>query len=339
MGKEFKILAIDGGGIKGLYSANVLKHLEERHGDCHLADHFDLICGTSTGGLIALALSLRKKAREIADFYEKRGENIFPYIGKIERLYAFLKQTFWYGKYNDDVLRANLEEFLGADTRMQDAKTLLCIPSFNLTHGEPIVFKKPHGDYYRDANLKMVDVALATSAAPTYFPIAELNYPKLKGLFVDGGVWANNPTLCGILEALEHFVGDGKEFSSYSVLSIASISQPNGWKMKDNKRKSFWGWKSKLFETPLDGQNFFADHFAKKIVTCTTPQGKYFRIPSPLQLSKEHLDDIEMDKAGKNSIKLLQSLGNQQGVNYTTKPEYKPLIDSFFEEKKHYIFN
>jgi uncharacterized protein len=339
MGKEFKILAIDGGGIKGLYSANVLKHLEERHGGCHLADHFDLICGTSTGGLIALALSLRKKASEIADFYAKKGEEIFPYVNRFSRAYAFVKQTFWFGKYSDAVLRKNLEEFLGAETRMQDAKTLLCIPSFNLTHGEPIVFKKPHGDYYRDGNLKMVDVALATSAAPTYFPLAELDYPELKGVFVDGGVWANNPTLCGILEALEHFVGEGKEFSSYSILSVASITQSNGWKIKENRHRSFfWGWQGKLFETPLDGQNFFADHFAKKIVGCTSPQGKYFRIPSPRQLSKEHLDDIEMDKAGKNSIKLLESLGNQQGIDYTTKPECKALIDAFFKEKKHYIF-
>lgn len=321
-----------------MYSANILKHLEERHGDCHIADHFDLICGTSTGGLIALALSLRKKASEIADFYAKKGGEIFPYVNQFSRLYALFKQTFWFGKYPDVSLKKSLEDFLGADTRMQDAKTLLCIPSFNLTLGEPIVFKKPHGDYYRDGNLKMVDVALATSAAPTYFPIAELNYPELKGLFVDGGVWANNPTLCGILEALEHFVGEGKEFSSYSVLSIASISQSNGWRIKDNRHRSFfWGWKGKLFETPLDGQNFFADHFAKKIVSCTSPQGKYFRIPSPRQLSKEHLYDIEMDKAGKNSIKLLESLGNQQGIDYTTKPEYKPLIAAFFNEKKHYI--
>lgn len=337
MKKEFKILTIDGGGIKGLYSANVLKHLEERHGDCHLADYFDLICGTSTGGLIALALSLKKKAREIADFYAQKGQEIFPYVNRYSRAFAFFKQTLWFGKYSDVALRKNLEEFLGADTRIQDAKTLLCIPSFNLTLGEPIVFKNPHGDYYRDGKLKMVDVALATSAAPTYFPIAELYYPELKGLFVDGGVWANNPTLCGILEALEHFVGEGKEFSSYSILSIASITQSNGWKIKDNKHRSFWSWKNKLFETPLDGQNFFADHFAKKIVSCTSPQGKYFRIPTPRQLSKEHLDDIEMDKAGKNSIKLLESLGNQQGIDYTTKPEYKPLIDAFFKEKKHYI--
>lgn len=337
MDKEFKILTIDGGGIKGLYSANVLKHLEERYSGCHLADHFDLICGTSTGGLIALALSIRRKASEIADFYAKNGEKIFPYVSRFARTYGLFKQSLWFGKYSDKVLKRSLEEFLGAETRMRDAQTLLCIPSFNLTIGEPIVFKKPHGNYFRDGNLKMIDVALATSAAPTYFPLSEINYPELKGIFIDGGVWANNPTLCGVHEALEHFVGEGKEFSSYSILSIASISQSNGWKIKESRHKSFWGWKGKLFETPLDGQNFFADHFTKTVVNATNPPGKYFRIPSPHQLSKEHLEDIEMDKAGKNSIKLLESLGNKQGIDYTTKPEHKSLIDAFFKEKKHYI--
>ncbi|GJM32929.1 MAG: hypothetical protein DHS20C18_19300 [Saprospiraceae bacterium] len=333
MKRKFKVLAIDGGGIKGLYSTRVLQEIEQRYGDCFLADHFDLICGTSTGGLIALALSLRKKAREVADFYVQKGDKIFPYSSWLSRQFAFIRQTLWYGKYGDKALKKCLEEFLGADTRMEDAQVSLCIPSYNLTRGEPIVFKTPHGSFYRDRKIKMVDVALATSAAPTYFPIAELNYPTIKGLFVDGGVWANNPTLCGVLEALDHFVGEGKEFDSYSVLSIAGISSCNGWKMSDQKRKSFWGWKHRLFETPLDGQNFFADHFMKKLVENTTPSGQYFRIPSPSVLSKDHQEDIDMDKAGETSIKLIEGLGHQQGVDYTTKPEYKKVLDTFFEDQ------
>ena len=82
----FKVLSIDGGGIKGLYSATVLKHFEERFG-APLYKHFDLICGTSTGGLIALALSLGKSSAEIADFYAKRGAQIFPDI-KIGRAHV-----------------------------------------------------------------------------------------------------------------------------------------------------------------------------------------------------------------------------------------------------------
>lgn len=329
MSKEFKILAIDGGGIKGLYSAIVLKHIEQRLGG-PLADHFDLICGTSTGGLIALALSLKRPASDIADFYAHKGKSIFPYTSRYNRSLAFFKQVLWKSKYSDKALRGCLEDFLGRDTTMKDAIAYLCIPSFNLTTGQPTVFKKPFKEYYRDATIKMVDVALATSAAPTFSPIAKLDYPDLKGLFVDGGVWANSPALCGILEALDHFVGQEKPYGSYRVLSIASIAAPNGWGLDNKRRLPFLKWGNRLFQTSLDGQSYFSNLFAEKIVATTSPPGKYVRIPSPLQLSKEHLKDLDMDKAGQVSIDTLISLGNTQGTLYTTTPEYRQHLEPFF---------
>ncbi len=108
MHKTFKILSIDGGGIKGLYSARVLQKIEQKY-NCHLADYFDMICGTSTGGLIALALSLKKKTKDIADFYAANGSEIFPYTSKLSRLYALFKQTIWGGKYSDKVLKQKLK--------------------------------------------------------------------------------------------------------------------------------------------------------------------------------------------------------------------------------------
>ena len=75
--KTFKVLSIDGGGIKGLYSARILEHFEKQF-NCHIADYFDLICGTSTGGLIALSLSLKISVKEISKLYKERGKEIFP---------------------------------------------------------------------------------------------------------------------------------------------------------------------------------------------------------------------------------------------------------------------
>ncbi len=339
MSKNFKILSIDGGGIKGLYSACILQQFEQKY-NCKIADHFDLICGTSTGGLIALALSMNKRASDIADFYAKNGQYIFPYNNKFKRFYGAFKQILWKGKYNNEVLKSKIEEFIGTETKMKDASALLCIPSFNLTLGKPIVFKYPHkeGQFFRDGEIKMVDVALATSAAPTYFPIAELDYPNLKGQFIDGGVWANNPTLCGLLEALNYFVGDNKKFDTYSILSIASISSSNGWRMGVSKNKSFRGWTDKLFQTPLDGQNHFTDFFTKTLVANTSTKGYYLRIPSP-ELSASQTKDIELDKADKNSIKILQSFGNQQGIDYVTKENHRKQVDVFFEEPKIYLIN
>ncbi len=329
MKEAFKVLSIDGGGIKGLYSATVLRHLEERFG-APLYKHFDLICGTSTGGLIALALSLGKSSAEIADFYAEMGAQIFPDNTWLKRRFGGIRQVLWRGKYSDKQLKAALIEFLGDQTIMANAKTHLCIPSFNLTTGEPIVFKKPFGNYYRDGNLKMVDVALATSAAPTYFPLAKMDHPNLQGLFADGGLWANNPTLCGVLEALDHFVGPDKPYSTYKVLSVASIAQSNGWRFQSRRRRSFFKWKDRLFQATLDGQSYFTDFFARKIINSTTPQGSYFRIPSPKQLSKGHSKDIDMDLASTSSIDTLIMLGNAQGTSYTTNPEYREDLSKFF---------
>ena len=86
---EFKILSIDGGGIKGLYSSTIIERLENKF-NCQISDYFDMLCGTSTGGLIALALSLGKPATEISDFYIKYGKEIFPHQSKIKGKYIFL---------------------------------------------------------------------------------------------------------------------------------------------------------------------------------------------------------------------------------------------------------
>src|SRR4051794_20697124 len=112
--KPFKVLSIDGGGIKGLYSAKILElfeaDLQASHGkDARIVDYADLICGTSTGGLIALALALRIPTATICEFYEKKGPLIFK--GSQGRL-ARLRQTLYRGKFSDEPLRAALAELL-----------------------------------------------------------------------------------------------------------------------------------------------------------------------------------------------------------------------------------
>jgi patatin-like phospholipase/acyl hydrolase len=219
--KSFKILSIDGGGIKGLYSSTVLEHLEQRFGP--ISEYFDLLCGTSTGGLIALCLALKIPAREISGIYEKHGLKIFP---RRTRLGGILRQTAWYGKYDDKPLKEVLDGVLGKHT-VADLDNLVCIPSYSFTDARPWVFKRDHGKMDRDNKALLVDVALATSAAPTYFPLCEIPYYDNKQ-FIDGGVWANNPSLVGVIEALTYFVGKEKAFSSVELLSISSLSNTAG---------------------------------------------------------------------------------------------------------------
>lgn len=341
---NFKILSIDGGGIKGLYTAIVLAKIEEKF-NCRIAEYFDMLCGTSTGGLLALALSRKIPAQELVDFYKNKGPEIFGADNFVSNFYRGLKQTLLFGKYNDKILYKSITEVLG-DAQMNEASTLLCIPSFNLMRGTPRVFKFPHleGEIPSAKYGRMVDVALATSAAPTYFPIASIN----NEYYVDGGVWANNPTLCGLMEALEYFVGPdkellgpnaGKKFTSYSILSLASIAERTEWTtagrfgFKKRRRRSFIGWRDKLFQTSLDAQSHFANNFAGKLTRCTAVPGHYHRIESP-SLTPEHYKIIGLDKASKASLIQLESFGERVGDHYCTRAleSLKP----FFSTPKQY---
>lgn len=124
--KAFKILCVDGGGIKGLYSSTILEHLEQRFGP--ISDYFDMICGTSTGGLIALCLALKIPATEISKIYEEHGGIIFP---KRTLLGGIIRQTFWKGKYSDQPLKQVLNAVFEEKT-VNDLQNLICIPSYSL---------------------------------------------------------------------------------------------------------------------------------------------------------------------------------------------------------------
>jgi patatin-like phospholipase/acyl hydrolase len=330
MRKIFKILSIDGGGIKGLYSASILKKFEEKF-NCHTSDHFDMICGTSTGGLIALALSLKISAEDICNFYENKGELIFPkqrkikipLLGTID--YGFLKQIANGGKYSDQGLKEALIEIF-TDKKIKDCNNLLCIPSYSITEAKPKVFKFDHkkGELSRDNEAPIIDIALATSAAPTYFPLAESKFYNNEQ-FIDGGVWANNPTLVGLLEALNYFVGNGKEYDSIEILSLSSLTITGG-KMTGLKReRSFKDWGAELFETSMNGQSYFTDFFLTKIKEIYDVNIKYHRIPS-ISISTEQESLIQLDIANKQAYDLMKIKADDQALVFEKKDEIKNLF-------------
>ncbi len=326
--KTFKILSIDGGGIKGLYSATILAEFEKKF-DCHISDHFDMLCGTSTGGLIALALALRVPASEICDFYIKDGPLIFPSKTKLSRIYRFIKQILWKGKYSDKELKIALNKMFGNKT-IGDSNNLLCIPSYTITEARPFVFKKDHHDLDRDNGVKIVDAALATSAAPTYFPLSEIEYYENKQ-FIDGGVWANNPTLLGLLEALNYFVGKDKEYDNLKILSISSLSITGGKPTGLKRQRSFLNWGNDLFETSMTGQSFFTDFFMQKIQNISDIQIDYLRVPS-VEVSSQQESLIQLDIATKKALRLIKGKGKDQADIYKKKKE----IQDFFKTEKTY---
>ncbi|HXG07490.1 MAG TPA: CBASS cGAMP-activated phospholipase [Nitrososphaera sp.] len=188
----FQILSLDGGGIKGLFSAAVLASIEEDL-RVNVVDHFDLIAGTSTGGIIALALGLGMTPKQIVEFYVSRGPVIFPTSFGIRRL-----QHWFHRKYPPEPLMNSLKECFGDKLFGQSSKRLV-ITSFNVGEDDVYLFRTPHHERLnRDYKFPAWKVAMATSAAPTFFPTSR----HVDGIrLMDGGIWANNPTMVGIIEA------------------------------------------------------------------------------------------------------------------------------------------
>lgn len=202
----FRILSIDGGGIRGIYPATFLAGLEDRYlGGGSVAPYFDLIAGTSTGGVIAIGLAAGLKATELRDLYINRGCEIFPptrsgVIGAMERCSREFCRYLKF-RYNRKALMHILHESFG-NRKFGEAQTRLCIPSFEGRHSEVYIFKTPHHpDFWKDASEQRTKVAAATAAAPTFFePLQDGGY-----IFVDGGVWANNPIMIALVDALSCF--------------------------------------------------------------------------------------------------------------------------------------
>lgn len=209
----FKILSIDGGGIKGIFPAQILTYLEETClGGRPIGDHFDMIAGTSTGGIIALGLGAGLTARALLDLYVKEGHRVFPPKQRSGGWLQKLSQLFR-NRYDRAALDELLARTLGART-LRESKYRLLIPATEAKHGDPAVYKTPHHPgYFLDGDKPMVEVAAATSAAPTYLkPVVQDGYTLL-----DGGIWANNPTMMALVEALTCFTVQRENIAILSI--------------------------------------------------------------------------------------------------------------------------
>ena len=191
--ERFQILSLDGGGIRGVFSAAILAAIEEDL-NVRLADHFDLIAGTSTGGIIALGLGLGLRPADVLAFYTEHGPHIFRNPLK-------LRSALWWfwRKYRSAALETALRTVFSDRTFGESAKRLV-IPSYNVGDDDVYIFRTAHAQRLRrDYRVPAWKIALATSAAPTYFPACR----QVDGLrLIDGGVWANNPSMVAIIEAV-----------------------------------------------------------------------------------------------------------------------------------------
>lgn len=197
---KFQILCLSGGGVRGLYTISVLAELEDKLSrdrgihDYNIVRHFDMVAGTSIGGILALALTAGKNARSLQKLLDDKRKEIFPH--KKRRWFSQAKGV----AFDAEVLSKIIEQEIGS-IRLKDLKTRVIVPAVNGSKGLPKVFKTPHHkDFTWDGERKVIDVALATSAAPTYFKAHSFSDANM-GLMLDGGLFANSPSFIAYHEA------------------------------------------------------------------------------------------------------------------------------------------
>lgn len=283
MTKKFRVLALDGGGIHGAATAAFLAHIEEQVG-APLRRFFDLIVGTSTGGLIGLALARDVPASEILSLYIDRGPQLF------QRRLPFLptKLASIFGPiYQSKPLHQEIKSILGAETHLGSAKCRVCVPAVNITSGSVVVFKtRHHADFEDDFRFRMWRVAAATAAAPIYFPPVEI--PDV-GWFVDGGLWSNTPTTVGIAEGIKL----GYQLSEIHVLSVGTGMQSLHVEGAPHRfwghlRHGLLGWGQSLVSLTMHAQSERANNLSSYFL----PEGQLKRIDFPLPIGAGGLDAV-----------------------------------------------
>jgi len=341
-----KLISIDGGGIKGLYSATALAKIEERY-NVRIDGHVDVIAGTSIGGIIALGLAAGKRPSEMVEFFLKHGSKIFSsgWFGSyFRRLFSLVRPL-----YRNTKLKEACKAFFGNETRLKDLSTRaadgvqrpsVCIPTVNLGTGRPKVFKTPHHEsLYLDKNYRVWEVALATAAAPYFFPVFKLTLDGgrrnagLDEYYIDGGVWGNNPIMVALTEALTYAQsGDDSEPSELSkiqLLSIGNVPEPMGEATLKSVSRGFLQWGERLVTLPLHCQTETADNMARLLLTHN--QGAYLRIANDGKLTPEQNALIVLDKASHESLNMLMQLANDDVSRITAHGGYGDLwIRSFF---------
>lgn len=247
---RFQILSLDGGGVRGVFSAAILAAIEEDH-NTEVAAHFDLIAGTSTGGILALALGLGISPKKILEFYLEFGPSIFANPVHSRTVIHWLTAKFS-GSKLQDALKATF-----GSQRFGDSSVRLVIPSFNLGENDVYVFRTPHLEHLRrDFRIPAWQVAMATAAAPTYFP----SFRQLDGLrLIDGGVWANNPSMVALVEAF------GPLEVPLADIALLSIGTVDGCKTYPQSldRAGKWGWAKPASGVILDATAIGVNNQAK----------------------------------------------------------------------------
>lgn len=354
----FRVLALDGGGIRGLYTAVLLRDLskllcrEAGKGGDDAGCNFHLISGTSTGGILACALAAGVSADRIVELYERNGPLIFkdPMPSQSRAKFRWGFRNLRKAANSPAPLKQALTDIFGERTLVdvyRDRGIALCIPASRLLDYKTKVFKTPHlGRYGVDGAFSIVDVCLATSAAPIFLPLHAMETggdAGQGGQFADGGLWANNPTLVALLEALEICSKSENHGANrpIEILSIGTCAVPAGDPPSVDLDRGILAWQLGVKTTALamNAQSAGAAYMGRLLAQRITELGRpvrIVRIEDP-PISQEQAAYLQLDLATPEAIQLLKQLGSfraQAVLSDVSNPRHRDgqLIRRIFTE-------
>lgn len=306
----YHVLALSGGGYRALYTATILKEFEEVLGR-PIASHFDLICGTSAGGLLALGLASEIPASELKALFETQGKEIFASRDLKRRGLGFWKKA----KHSNAGLRSVLERRFGTTT-IGELKHRVLIPSVNYTTGKGQFFKTPHHPTFeRDHLMTLVDVALATSAAPVYFPSVRND----RGVFVDGGLVGNAPGLFGLHE-IRTFLAPNQK-ARVRVLAIGTMTVGATVSGGRDLDQGVVGWGTTLFDLVISAQESSVDYMLTQSL-----RDDYFKIDD--QVTPQQSGDVKgLDDVSVASTNTLRDRGTAAAQKALGDRRFRPFRD------------
>lgn len=328
-GRLVKVLAIDGGGIRGVIPAVLLDRLDQlaqakllnkNKAPQPIARLFDIVVGTSTGGIIATGIAApkdgtpraaRMSPRDLVDLFTRRGQEVFPNSGsRLRRIRALFGP-----KYDAAPIERILTEYLG-DTQLSQAITNLLVTSYNLETRDVKFFKcRRHVTPARaeDRDYLLRDVVRATSAAPTYFPPAYISAigTSAKEELTDGGVYVNNPALCGYIEALKLYSRQGEK-PDVLVVALGTGNARQSYPYGQVKGWGFLGWGNPrkglpILSVMMDGQSEDVDYHLGYLLNAVGAPKRFYRFDTELPKYVSH----ELDDSTPANIAALEGLASE----------------------------
>jgi len=330
--RPFRVLSIDGGGIRGLYTAVLLHGLAQRNARMNdqptdrldLGHAFDMVVGTSTGAILATAIASGVALEDVIQLYRGRSSAIFsdPTPPPQERLR--LLRWLWRHKCRaastPQALQDALQDVLGGETvgeMYQRRGVALCVPTIDVESQKSWVYKTPHDKdgrrLQRDNDYRLVDVCMSSAAAPIVFPLHGVAKPNDVGeninWFVDGGLWANNPVMVAMIEALSFAPPDAPiELISVSTCPPFKAASVN----RARANRGLVGWKGGIgmLEVAIDSQSWAYDYMAKTLATQLGKRVEYLRLTDPV-ISADESDELRLDNPSEDCLAALVKLGHR----------------------------